>query len=62
MRSMGGLNDPSFLHADSEESNQTGGMPRLIFVCLFMLAFYDPVNNEVMSSQSVNRGIVPGQA
>ena len=25
--------DPSFLHADSEDSNQTGGMPRLI--CIF---------------------------
>ena len=25
--------DPSFLHADSEDSNQTGRMPRLIWVC-----------------------------
>ena len=25
--------DPSFLHADSEDSDQTGWMPRLIWVC-----------------------------
>ena len=25
-------NDPSFLHADSEDSDQTGRMPRLIWV------------------------------
>ena len=30
--------------------------------CLFVLGFYGPVNNEVMSSQSVNSGTVPGQA
>ena len=29
---------------------------------LFVLEFYGPVNNEVMSSQSVNSGTVPGQA
>ena len=26
-------NDPSFLHADSEDSDQSGRMPRLIWVC-----------------------------
>ena len=31
-------------------------------VCLFVLGFYGPVNNEVISSQSVNSGTVPGQA
>ena len=30
--------------------------------CLFVLEFYGPVNNEVMSSRSVNSGTVPGQA
>ena len=29
---------------------------------LFVLEFYSPVNNEVMSSRSVNSGTVPGQA
>ena len=28
--------DPSFLHADSEDSNQTGRMPRLIYVIVFV--------------------------
>ena len=28
---------------------------------LFVLGFYGPVNNEVMSSRSVNSGTVPGQ-
>ena len=32
------------------------------FVCLFVLEFYGPVNNEVMTSRSVNSGTVPGQA
>ena len=27
--------------------------------CLFVLEFYSPVNNEVMSSRSVNSGTVP---
>ena len=27
-----------------------------------VLAFYGPVNNEVMPSRSVNSGTVPGQA
>ena len=31
-------------------------------ICLFVLGFYGPVNNEVMSSRSVNSGTVPGQA
>ena len=31
-------------------------------LCLFVLEFYGPVNNQVMSSRSVNSGIVPGQA
>ena len=31
----------------------------LEFVCL--LEFYGPINNEVMSSRSVNSGTVPGQ-
>ena len=30
--------------------------------CLYVLEFYGPVNNEVMSSRSVNSGTVPGQA
>ena len=30
--------------------------------CLFVLGFYGPVNNKVMSSRSVNSGTVPGQA
>ena len=29
---------------------------------LFVLGFYGPVNNKVMSSRSVNSGTVPGQA
>ena len=29
--------------------------------CLFVLGFYVPVNNEVLSSRSVNSGTVPGQ-
>ena len=29
---------------------------------LFVLGFYSPVNNEVMSSRSVNSGTVPEQA
>ena len=33
-----------------------------IIVCLFVLEFYGPVNNKVMSSQSVNSGTVPWQA
>ena len=32
------------------------------FLCLFVLEFYGPVNNELMSSRSVNSGTVPGQA
>ena len=28
------------------------------FVCLFVLEFYGPANNEVMSSRSVNSGTV----
>ena len=28
---------------------------------LFVLGFYGPVNNEVMSSRSVHSGTVPGQ-
>ena len=30
--------------------------------CMFVLPFNGPVNNEVMSSRSVNSGTVPGQA
>ena len=30
--------------------------------CLFVLVFYGPVNNEVMSSRSVNSGTVLWQA
>ena len=41
-------------------------MYNVILICkpvvLFVLEFYGPVNNEVMSSQSVNNGTVPGQA
>ena len=29
---------------------------------LFVLGFHGPVNNEVMPSQSVNSGTLPGQA
>ena len=29
---------------------------------LFVLEFYGPVNNEVISSRSFNSGTVPGQA
>ena len=29
--------------------------------CLFVLGFYGPVNNEVMSSRSVKSGTFPGQ-
>ena len=32
------------------------------FVCLFVLEFYGPVNNQVMLSRSVNSSTVPGQA
>ena len=28
---------------------------------LFVMGFYSPVNNKVMSSRSVNSGTVPGQ-
>ena len=31
------------------------------YVCLFLLEFNGPVNNEVVSSRSVNSGTVPGQ-
>ena len=31
-------------------------------LCLFVLGFYGPVNNEIMSNRSVNSGTVPGQA
>ena len=30
--------------------------------CLFVLGFNGPVNNEVMSSRSVDSGTVPGKA
>ena len=33
-----------------------------VMFCLFLLGFYGPVNNKVMSSRSVNSGTVPGQA
>ena len=33
-----------------------------IIFCLLVLGFYGPVNNDVMSSRSVNKGTVPGQA
>ena len=44
-------------HTVSEKSV----MKNLNFV-LFVLGFYGPVNNKVMSSRSVNSGTVPGQA
>ena len=31
------------------------------FLCVCVLEFYDPVNNEVMSSRSANSGTVPRQ-
>ena len=31
-----------------------------VCVCVCVLEFYGPVNNEVMSSRSVNSGTVPG--
>ena len=34
----------------------------LLILALFILEFYRPVNNQVMSSRSVNSGTVPGQA
>ena len=34
----------------------------IFLICLFVLGFYGPVNNEVMSSRSVNSGSVPGQS
>ena len=37
-------------------------MDFFVLFCLFVLEFYSPVNNEVMSSRSVNSGTVPGQA
>ena len=40
---------------------RTVGLSEFIIVCLFVLGFYGPVNNEVMSSRSVNSGTVPGQ-
>ena len=36
-------------------------MSQLMILFLFVLEFYGPVNNEVMSSRSVNSGTVPGQ-
>ena len=33
-----------------------------ITVVVVVLEFYGPVNNEVISSRSVNSGTVPGQA
>ena len=33
-----------------------------VLFCLFVLEFYGPVNNEDVSSRSVNSGTVPGQA
>ena len=35
---------------------------KLFSVCVCVLEFYGLVNNEVMSSRSVNSGTVPGQA
>ena len=32
----------------------------MMMICLFVLRFKGPVNNEVMSSRSVNSGTVPG--
>ena len=34
----------------------------VVNVCLFVLEFYGPFNNEVMSSRSFNSGTIPGQA
>ena len=45
----------------STQVSDTGPLVLWVF-SLFVLEFYDPVNNEVMSSRSVNSGIVPGQA
>ena len=35
---------------------------KLKILVWFVLEFYVPVNNEVMSSRSVDSGTVPGQA
>ena len=37
------------------------GQRQTVYKVLFVLEFYGPVNNEVMSSRSVNSGTVPGQ-
>ena len=39
-----------------------GGGVQWLQMILFVLGFYGPVNNEVMSSRSVKSGSVPGQA
>ena len=39
-----------------------GSCTLYVIFCLFVLGFYGPVNNEVMSSRSANSGTVPGQA
>ena len=47
----------------AEVQIQKIALPRTFWnVCLLVMVFYDPVNNEVMSSRSVNSGTVPGQA
>ena len=38
-----------------------GTYNEIVKFCLFVLEFYGPVNNEAMSSRSVNSGTVPGQ-
>ena len=35
---------------------------RRYYVCMYVLGFYGPVNNEIISSRSVNSRTVPGHA
>ena len=47
-------------HESGDNRKKTGKVGPKVY--LFVLEFYSPVNNEVMSSRSVNSGTVPGQA
>ena len=53
-----------FLPLSSSQWGQTLPTTSVMFpvrMDLFVLGFYGPVNNEVMSMRSVNSGTVPGQ-
>ena len=49
-------------HAKIEIYSTYENSKQYVCFCLFVLGFYGPVNNEVMSSRSVNSGTVPGEA